>query len=468
MSGVQEPKEECMGSVSSDEINLLVQHYLQELGYTHSAFAFGCESKIPTKKIAERPVQPGALVYLIQKGVMYCDMEAAADKALANPKMGCEFGRQLNELRASLRESQSIVDELSNASRRMKVLPAPDQTEIQPYYLDDVSLILEGHTQAALVSSWSPNSEFLATGAADGTVLVWRFERCPGDICLCHHAATIIKPITDPSVPQDITAIAWNPVDTILAVGLYTGHIVLYKDGEEIQRYTDLTAPIIGFDYSSDGVLLAASADGGVARITDSVQTYKLDGPIVGVKWLDNKAVVAIKNTLVVMTDSGPAICFTSHADIVDISVKNNLCAVGNAAGYVAILDSNFAIIQTTQLHKGSVCAVSWSDLLNTYVTGGCDGAVRVACTDSTRHALMENHAGPVYCVAVACNRIGNYLASAEANKVNIWSMDTKKLLISFVVSVQIIDLKWSPDGRFLTVLLGNGQVSLIDFNQIC
>ena len=106
-----------MESISSDEINLLIQYYLQELGYNHAAFAFGCESQIP-EKISKRKVLPGSLVYLIQKGIMFTNMEAAAEKALDDPVI--QFAHQLNLLRDDLNQNMELVDELCASTRLMK------------------------------------------------------------------------------------------------------------------------------------------------------------------------------------------------------------------------------------------------------------------------------------------------------------------------------------------------------------
>ena len=65
-------------SISSDEVNYLVFRYLQESGFSHSAYTFGYESYVAKTSIATGGVDlpPGALVSFIQKGLQYLELEA--------------------------------------------------------------------------------------------------------------------------------------------------------------------------------------------------------------------------------------------------------------------------------------------------------------------------------------------------------------------------------------------------------
>ena len=57
-------------SFSSDEVNFLVYRYLQESGFTHSAYTFGIESHISQSNINGALVPPAALLSIIQKGAV--------------------------------------------------------------------------------------------------------------------------------------------------------------------------------------------------------------------------------------------------------------------------------------------------------------------------------------------------------------------------------------------------------------
>ncbi|XP_057972689.1 WD40 repeat-containing protein HOS15 isoform X2 [Malania oleifera] len=65
-----------MTSITSVELNYLVFRYLQESGFTHSAFALGYEAGINKCPIDGNMVPPRALITFVQKGLQYLEMEA--------------------------------------------------------------------------------------------------------------------------------------------------------------------------------------------------------------------------------------------------------------------------------------------------------------------------------------------------------------------------------------------------------
>lgn len=62
-------------SFTSDEVNFLVYRYLQESGFTHSAYTFGFESHIAQSNIQGSTIPPAALLSIIQKGLQYTEAE---------------------------------------------------------------------------------------------------------------------------------------------------------------------------------------------------------------------------------------------------------------------------------------------------------------------------------------------------------------------------------------------------------
>lgn len=62
-------------SFTSDEVNFLVYRYLQESGFTHSAYTFGFESHIAQSNINGATIPPAALLSIIQKGLQYTEAE---------------------------------------------------------------------------------------------------------------------------------------------------------------------------------------------------------------------------------------------------------------------------------------------------------------------------------------------------------------------------------------------------------
>lgn len=62
-------------SISADEVNYLIYRYLQENGFSHTAFTFAYESLVAKSAVAYTDVPPGALVTFLQKGLEYVGIE---------------------------------------------------------------------------------------------------------------------------------------------------------------------------------------------------------------------------------------------------------------------------------------------------------------------------------------------------------------------------------------------------------
>ncbi|KAK2491173.1 hypothetical protein MC885_014843 [Smutsia gigantea] len=71
---------EAKMSISSDEVNFLVYRYLQESGFSHSAFTFGIESHISQSSINGTLVPPAALISILQKGLQYVEAEISINE----------------------------------------------------------------------------------------------------------------------------------------------------------------------------------------------------------------------------------------------------------------------------------------------------------------------------------------------------------------------------------------------------
>ncbi|KAL9557536.1 hypothetical protein MBANPS3_001343 [Mucor bainieri] len=62
--------------LTSEEINIIVYKYLQESGFRHTSFAFQFESQVEKSTYRDAPIQPGALINIIHKGLQFMEIEA--------------------------------------------------------------------------------------------------------------------------------------------------------------------------------------------------------------------------------------------------------------------------------------------------------------------------------------------------------------------------------------------------------
>ena len=62
-------------SISTDEVGYLILRYLEESGFRHSSFTFGHESTTNPGLIHGSQIPPGALITLLEKGLLYVEAE---------------------------------------------------------------------------------------------------------------------------------------------------------------------------------------------------------------------------------------------------------------------------------------------------------------------------------------------------------------------------------------------------------
>ena len=467
-------------SISSDEINLLVQHYLQELGYTHAAFTFGCESNLP-KKFAKNHVQPGALVYLIQKGIMFANMETAAENALTEPEK--LFAKQLNLLRENLYLNSELIDEISKTTSKMKVFPTSDEIEISPIFLNhQSSLILQAHKTPSLVCAWNSTSEYMATGSEGGSVVMWRYDHSTTSYqCVIHHVATFTVPKTDDNtviIPQDITALEWSSDEEapILVAGTFSGDVKLFNQEKQILTMNCHQSPVVAIKFSSDGQnLLTVGSKGTIALISNNEITSKwsLECDISDCCWIDNERiyVVASKNVYQIVIGQNPVQIYTANEVISQIipDPERESFAIVDNSGYLTIIDSNGTAKSSSLIHNGCICCSCWtknSKGESIIVTGGCDSSIKITNFIDQFPNMLEGHSTAVYSISTQPN--GKFLASASHETINIWDINTRKLLISYIASSNVVSVCFSPNGRFLVINLFSGEVAIIDFEQLC
>ncbi|OHT01704.1 hypothetical protein TRFO_31406 [Tritrichomonas foetus] len=487
-------------SLSSDEINLLIQHYLQEFGYDHAAFAFGAESKIPTKKVASRYVPPGSLVYLIQKGIMLSQIEKHADDTLASPSN--LMNNEISKIKASMHKSGEMNRDAATATRVLRLRPNSEKDEFVHYYLDrKCALFLEGHNKPAIYSCWTKSSNLLATGSADGNVIIWNFDIDNGYV---YDNPIVLRPGGN---PPDITALCWFSQEQILAVGTFSGVIILYSlknvsnttlslpnsssnsnissigamkgwqaNSYEIARFSEHDGkPIVSLHFARKiNLLAAASVDGQITISENGIVKYKwkIDGPVTDIRFYSRTSLFVSGNRTVYILsterENSTEKVFETKGEITQITISQTgrYLAVGDEFGNFAIIDKHRKVICShNRLHDSSICLISAAVKTDSFVVGGCDGFVKII--DVKQHSepiVFDGHARTAYLVAYDPQE--RFVASVGADRtMSIWSLETPgRALFKFSLEVPVCHLAFSPSGRFLSACLRSGQVAIIDF----
>jgi transducin (beta)-like 1 len=151
-------------AISSDEINFLIQRYFQECGFDHSFYTFNVESQTDLSAINGAQIPPGALITLLQKGLLYIQLE----KEISSPNRGRTgfSGSQLTLLDAALREGSVPPPKPDKPTQ-----PTSNSPSVQ---LDSSnSILLDEHSRDVLCCGWSSDGHYLASGSTDGTAIIW-------------------------------------------------------------------------------------------------------------------------------------------------------------------------------------------------------------------------------------------------------------------------------------------------------
>ncbi|KAJ8437003.1 hypothetical protein Cgig2_010348 [Carnegiea gigantea] len=107
-----------MASITSVELNYLVFRYLQESGFTHSAFALGYEAGINKCPIDGNLVPPGALITFVQKGLQYLEMEANLSNSDADVDEDFSFLQPMDLITKDVNELRRLVKERRRSLRK--------------------------------------------------------------------------------------------------------------------------------------------------------------------------------------------------------------------------------------------------------------------------------------------------------------------------------------------------------------
>ncbi|ROL41624.1 F-box-like/WD repeat-containing protein TBL1XR1 [Anabarilius grahami] len=186
-------------SITSDEVNFLVYRYLQESGFSHSAFTFGIESHISQSNINGTLVPPAALISILQKGLQYVEAEISINED------GTVFdGRPI--------ESLSLIDAVM-----------PDVVHTRKQAFRD-KLAQQQQQQAAcsanstaVQSHATKNGETAFNGDENGTHALNNHVEAmevDGEVQIPASKATVLR-----GHESEVFICAWNPVTDLLASG---------------------------------------------------------------------------------------------------------------------------------------------------------------------------------------------------------------------------------------------------------
>ncbi|KAJ7952800.1 F-box-like/WD repeat-containing protein [Quillaja saponaria] len=414
-----------MAFITSVELNFLVFRYLQESGFTHSAFAFGYEVGINRCPIDGNLVPPGALIAIVQKGLQYLEMEANLSNCDTDLDEDFSFLQPLDLITKDIHELRQMIVERKKNLRKDKVkdfdkehegehgqfedqtgremvtdqeekvtvkhdenrvFGGPEPMDVsttgtsQPckFPKSDVT-ILEGHSSEVCACAFSPAGSLLASGSGDSTARIWTIAQGP-----C------------------ISAVQNDPLNVV---------VLKHVRGRTNEKSKDVTT----LDWNEEGTLLATGSYDGQARIWSTMSTLsKHKGPIFSLKWN--------KKGDYLLTGS-----FDKTAIVWDVKAEEWK--------------------QQFEFHSGPTLDVDWRHNIS-FARSSTDHMIHVCKIGDNRPIkTFAGHQGEVNCVK--WDPSGSLLASCSDDiTAKIWSMKHEKYVHDLRDHLkEIYALRWSPTG---------------------
>ncbi|KAJ8278828.1 hypothetical protein COCON_G00058940 [Conger conger] len=273
------------------------REYLQESGFSHSAFTFGIESHISQSNINGALVPPAALlISIIQKGLQYVEAEVSINEdgtlfdgrpieslSLIDAVMPdvvqtrqqayrdklAQQAAQAPPPSAALPPSAKNGDNTANgeengahslANNHTELMEVDGDVEIPP----SKAMVLRGHESEVFICAWNPVSDLLASGSGDSTARIWNLsENSTGSSTQLVLRHCIREGGQDVPSNKDVTSLDWNSEGTLLATGSYDGFARIWtKDGNLASTLGQHKGPIFALKWNKKGnFILSAGVD---------------------------------------------------------------------------------------------------------------------------------------------------------------------------------------------------------------
>lgn len=442
-------------ALTTEQVNALVWRYLSESGFEHSAFIFSSEANIEPGDSEDMQIASGALIFFLQRSLLYTTLEKAAKKARRDP----DDPSHQNLLRVEER----FPDNLPPPVRRLH------SSSVQ--ITRETAIILEGHRAGVFACKWSPDGTQLATGSADDTVNLWKFQ----DGVPTHQEMLGVVPDTQ-SEKYGIAGIDWSPSGDYFATGSFDTSVCLYQSsGRLVATLCGHRDNVFTVRFNRSGTLLAsASAD--QSAIVWSVpgrsliKAFPHSGTVMDLDWKDDItfATASEDGTVGIMSNFSWQLLYghTGHVIAVAWSPGGTYLASGSEDKTVRIWNAEGFKSLVLQGHDSGVSCVKWVPRReNVVVSSAQNGQIRVwdvlngSCLKS-----YSRHAGEV--VSLSISPDGLYVASGgTGDTIDVTNIVTGEMTVTFRGDSSI-ELQWDPTGRYIAACLGNGNVAVLPMVQ--
>uniref|UniRef100_A0A671T331 F-box-like/WD repeat-containing protein TBL1XR1 n=1 Tax=Sinocyclocheilus anshuiensis TaxID=1608454 RepID=A0A671T331_9TELE len=481
-------------SITSDEVNFLVYRYLQESGFSHSAFTFGIESHISQSNINGTLVPPAALISILQKGLQYVEAEISINEVnififiIINHPSDSSQVLQLFDLSASLvcfAQTFSMALELrAGCHNHLEVMEMDDEVQIP-------ATVLRGHESEVFICAWNPVTDLLASGSGDSTARIWNLiENSSGGSSQLVLRHCIREGGQDVPSNKDVTSLDWNSDGTLLATGSYDGFARIWtKDGNLSSTLGQHKGPIFALKWNKKGnSILSAGVDKTTiiwdAQTGEAKQQFPFhSAPALDVDWQNNSTFASCSTDMCIhvcrLGSERPLKTFQGHTNEVN-AIKWDpsgmlLASCSDDMTLKIWSMKQDACVHNLEAHNKEIYTIKWSPTGSGSSNPNANMLLASASFDSTVrlwdvergicvHTLTK-HQEPVYSVAFSPD--GKFLASGSFDKcVHIWDTLSGALVNSYRGTGGIFEVCWNSVGDKVGASASDGSVCVLDLRK--